>query len=212
MQAGSWLKIKIHRRVLTIISSAKLSNNQTSRVTRSNFRKILMMLFLRILTERLKNCENYQDLKPLRRMEFWTLKIWLLLKKTIQEHILKKGAINTICLVSVEPIIVEWPSLKLSQMTLQSPVTLTEATFPTMWSKSWKEREIWTKNKPSVRSWILPPFGINKESKSQIKLDRTITEVPHKSECKKGDRTESWRLVTSLNRNLFDPGRTWVCL
>ena len=91
-----------------------------------------MMLFLRILTERLKNCENYQDPKPLRRMEFRTLKIWLLLKKTIQAHILKKGAINTICLVSVEPIIVEWLSLKLSQMTLQSPVTLTEATFPTM--------------------------------------------------------------------------------
>ena len=177
MLAGLWLKTKFRRKMLTKITSANLSNSQISRVLLSNFRKILMMLFPRNLTVRVKNCENYRDHKLSRKMQFWTLRIWLKLKKTSYIHILINSALDILCLVSAEPMHAEWPSPKPYQMTLQSPVTLTEVTFPIMWSKLWKEREIWKNKRPSVHSWISPQFGIN----SLIKTDQT---VPHKSESK----------------------------
>ena len=150
-----------------------------------------MMLFLRNLTVRVKNCENYRDQKLSRRMEFWTLKIWLKLKTTIHINILINSAINTSSLVSAEPTHAEWSSPKPYRMTLQSPVTLIVVTFPTMWYKSWKEQEISKNKKPSVPFWISPPFGINSE---QIKIDQI---VPDKSESKTTKRQN--RELKALN-------------
>ena len=147
---------------MTPISSANLSKLQISRVSVSNLTKILMTLHPRNLTEQLKNCENYRYLRRSRRtLERWILKIDK--SNKLKE---KSSQLNTFCLEGEERTHAGWSSPNLCRMTLQSPATLIEAIFPTMWFKSCRGQEIYTRKTSCDPSSTSPPSGINKELSS----------------------------------------------